>query len=102
MRFQGLLVLVLTSKIRRFFNPKVWQGVHVISFIVYYAILFQGHCSGTDSPRLWTEILYFITGPTVSFLFWRRLLPANWFAKSPGPEYSPTDYQRQRPFDKLK
>jgi sulfoxide reductase heme-binding subunit YedZ len=73
--FYILIIIVLSSYTRRFIGQRVWRMIHMISFGLFYVILYHGLRSGTDSSALWAQIIYLVTGTTAAFLFlWRFLL----------------------------
>jgi sulfoxide reductase heme-binding subunit YedZ len=73
--FYILIIIVLSNYVRRFIGQKIWQAIHMLSFVLFYVILYHGLRTGTDSSALWMQQIYLITGTAAAFLFlWRFLL----------------------------
>jgi sulfoxide reductase heme-binding subunit YedZ len=94
--FYVLLLITLSSLLRRFIGQKVWRSIHMLSFVLFYVILYHGIKAGTDSANLWVQIMYVFTGAAVTGLFlWRFLLAG----KTTAAEQTA---QRQIPSDAIK
>jgi predicted ferric reductase len=73
--FYSLIIITLSSFLRRFIHRSIWRVIHFVSFILFYVILYHGLGSGTDSSALWVKILYLVSGTSVACLaLWRFLL----------------------------
>jgi predicted ferric reductase len=73
--FYVLLLITMSSLLRRFIGQKVWRAIHMLSFVLFYVILYHGIKAGTDSANLWVQIMYIFTGAAATGLFlWRFLL----------------------------
>jgi predicted ferric reductase len=73
--FYVLIVIAVSSFLRRHINRTIWKVIHVISYILFFIILYHSIRSGTDSSTLWVRILYVISGTCVAFLgLWRLLI----------------------------
>jgi predicted ferric reductase len=73
--FYILILITLSSLLRRYISQKFWKAIHILSFVCFYIILYHGIRAGTDTANLWVQIMYIFTGASVSGLFlWRFLL----------------------------
>jgi predicted ferric reductase len=54
----GVLVLVLSSALRRYIGSKVWRALHALSFPVFILVTLHGLLAGTDSARAWGLWVY--------------------------------------------
>jgi sulfoxide reductase heme-binding subunit YedZ len=54
----GVLVLILSSALRRYIGGKVWRALHALSFPVFILVTLHGLLAGTDSARTWGLWLY--------------------------------------------
>jgi predicted ferric reductase len=71
----GGAVIVLSSVFSKFIGQKIWRVVHYLSYGLFFAILFHGLKTGTDSSIIWLQALYILTGSAAAFLLlWRLLL----------------------------
>ena len=94
--FYVLLLITLSSLLRRFIGQKIWRAIHMLSFILFYVILIHFIRAGTDTSNLWVQIMYIFTGAAATGLFlWRFLL-----AGKISPVTQTT--QRQIPEDAIK
>jgi predicted ferric reductase len=70
------LGIVLTGSfyIRPHIGQRVWRILHYLTFAAYILALAHGLMAGTDSGLKLMKLLYLITGGTVLFLIYYRLL----------------------------
>ncbi len=73
--FYGGAAVAFSSFLRKFIGQKTWRIIHYASFVLFFAVLFHGIKTGTDSSTLWMQGLYVGTGACVTFLaLWRFLV----------------------------
>jgi predicted ferric reductase len=77
------LIIALTGSfyIRRQIGPKIWRGLHYLTFVAYLLAFGHGLKVGTDSTLLMIKLMYFSTGSTILFLTYYRLLTLSSFRK---------------------
>jgi sulfoxide reductase heme-binding subunit YedZ len=86
--FYVLIIIVLSSYLKRFIGQKIWRMIHMLSFVLFYVILYHGLRSGSDTQTWWAQLMYVSTGSAAAFLFlWRFLLA--------GPAENDTSITRQ-------
>ena len=66
--------IVLSFYIRKRIGTKTWRVVHYIGFLAFAGVLVHGVTSGTDSNTLWMSIIYWVSGASVLFLTFYRVL----------------------------
>jgi sulfoxide reductase heme-binding subunit YedZ len=54
----GVLVLILSSALRRYIGGKVWRALHALSFPVFILVTLHALLAGTDSARPWGWWVY--------------------------------------------
>lgn len=70
-----LLALVgFSFYLKRVIGRNAWRLIHFLSFALFILALLHGILSGTDTTVPWVQGLYWVTGGSVLFLFWYRLL----------------------------
>jgi predicted ferric reductase len=73
--FYGLIIVMLSSFISKLIGKKTWRILHYLSYAAFFAILFHGIFSGSETQSAWTQVLYLGTGAFVAFVFlWRCLV----------------------------
>jgi cytochrome b561 len=65
-------VIALSYYVRKFIGQKVWKAIHYVSYLLFFAILFHGIMTGTDTTTAWVQWLYVATGTVVAGLFLLR------------------------------
>ena len=100
--FYLLIVVALSSYLRRFIGQKIWRIIHMISFVLFYVILYHGLRSGTDTSTWWAQTLYVVTGAGATFLFLWRFLLANLGRNEASIQNSGKEIERQSPGDAIK
>ena len=72
--FYLLGLVTFTFYIRRFITHKAWRLIHFLSFALFGMVVAHGLMSGTDSPSLWAQGVYWLAGASVLFLTFYRVL----------------------------
>lgn len=54
----GVLILTLTSYVRRHIGSKVWRSIHLLSFPLFVVTTMHGLLAGTDAHTGWAFWLY--------------------------------------------
>lgn len=74
--FYLLVLIMITSYLRRFIGKSAWRAVHLTSFVIFAISLIHGIGSGSDTSLVWGQLTYIVTGVVVVFLaLWRFLGP---------------------------
>ncbi len=71
--FYGVMIVTFSCYFRKFIGQNIWRIIHFASFGLFWAIIFHGIKTGTDTALPWVKIMYVATGTMVSFLFLLRL-----------------------------
>lgn len=69
-----LIVLVATSKARRFIGTRLWRVIHLLAFVAFALITAHGFLSGTESSLAWAKALYVASAACVAFFLGVRLI----------------------------
>ncbi len=69
-----LIILVVTSKARRFIGLRLWRAIHLLAFVAFALLTAHGLAAGTDSGTIWARLLYIGTVTLVVFFFAVRVL----------------------------
>ena len=72
--FYGWAFLVASFYLRRHIGQKTWRILHYLSFIVYLGAMVHGLVSGTDASQPWAQGFYWLTGGSLLFLFFYRVV----------------------------
>ena len=73
----ALLVVLMSSWLRRFISHRLWRGLHYTSFGVFVLVTLHGLLSGSDSGLGWLRSIYFAALASMLFLTVMRLaIPA--------------------------
>ncbi len=73
--FYILIIVMLSSIASKLIGKKAWRIMHYLAYAAFFAILFHGIRSGTETQFGWTQTLYVVTGAIVVFMFlWRFLI----------------------------
>ncbi|MBI5842365.1 MAG: hypothetical protein HZB19_19940 [Chloroflexi bacterium] len=87
-------IVAASFYIRPMIGQKFWRFLHYASFAMYILGLFHSIFSGTDSGADWSLKFYWITGGSLLFMFFIRIIGSvldNLFpAKKPAPASRPT------------
>lgn len=67
-----LLLVLLTTFLRRLFKPTVWRALHQASFFAWLAALAHGLGTGFDGNTVWAQSFYGITAVVVLVLWIRH------------------------------
>jgi predicted ferric reductase len=67
-------VVVASFYVRKRLGNAAWRAIHFLSFTTFILALFHGLQSGTDSPAVWAQIIYWATGASVLLMTIYRAL----------------------------
>jgi predicted ferric reductase len=67
-------IVALSFYIRPLIGQKTWKAVHYLSFLMYVMGLSHGLFSGTDTATNWAQSYYWISGGSLLFLFFMRIV----------------------------
>ena len=76
----GMVLLSLSSWIRRWIPYKLWRNVHYVSFLMFVLVTAHGILAGSDAGEPWANAVYVGTGASVAFMALMRI-----FAGKPAP-----------------
>ena len=62
-----LIVLIITSKARRFIGLRLWRVIHLLAFVAFGLITAHGFLAGTESPLPWAKAMYVAAAALVAF-----------------------------------
>jgi len=85
-------IVALTFYIRSLIGQRTWRAIHYLSFAMYMMGLFHGIFSGTDVDTPWVQNYYWISGGSLLFLFFSRMIGAiseRLFPNRPNPRPTP-------------
>ena len=74
--FYVWLIVTLSFYIRPMIGQKTWRLLHYTSLAMYLMGLFHGLFSGTDVNAPWAQTYYWISGGSLLFLFFGRIMGA--------------------------
>ena len=69
-------LLIGSFYVRKWISQRVWRAFHYTGFVAYVIALVHAILLGSDSGQLWVEALYLVTGGSVLFLTYYRILTA--------------------------
>jgi len=69
-----VIILVATSKLRRFIGVRLWRIIHLLSFTTFALLTAHGLAAGTDSGEPWARGLYVAAVTLVAFFLALRLI----------------------------
>ena len=69
-----LMLLVVTSKARRFIGLRLWRAIHLLAFIAFGLITAHGFLAGTESPLPWAKFMYVAAATLVAFFAGVRII----------------------------
>jgi predicted ferric reductase len=67
-------VVVLSFYVRKRLGNAAWRAIHFLTYTGFILVLFHGLRSGTDSPALWAQVIYWATGVSVMVMTLYRIL----------------------------
>ncbi len=70
----ALLIVLVSSWLRRFTSRSFWRGLHYASFAVFVLVTLHGLLSGSDSGLGWMRSIYFAASASMLFLTAMRLV----------------------------
>ncbi|MGZ3582392.1 MAG: ferric reductase-like transmembrane domain-containing protein [Ktedonobacterales bacterium] len=76
----GMMLLLLSSWIRRWIPYRIWRSLHYVSFLMFVLVTAHGFFAGSDAGEPWAVALYTGTGASVVFMSLMRI-----FAGKPAP-----------------
>ena len=62
-----LIVLIITSKARRFIGLRLWRVIHLLAFVAFGLITAHGFLAGTESSLPWARAMYVAAAALVAF-----------------------------------
>jgi predicted ferric reductase len=68
------LIVALSFYVRSMIGQKTWRTLHYLSFALYIMGLLHGLFSGTDSTDNWAQWYYWISGGSLLFLLFHRIV----------------------------
>ena len=71
--FYLILLLVVTSLIRKKISIKLWRKIHYTSLLTYWIFVLHGITSGSDSKELWMQLIYGVSVTLVTVMFLYRI-----------------------------
>lgn len=72
--FYTLAIVGLSFYVRRHIGHHAWRVLHYLSFVVFVLAIGHGLWSGTDSGATWARSVYWMSGGSVLFLTWFRVV----------------------------
>jgi sulfoxide reductase heme-binding subunit YedZ len=69
-----LIIISLSFLARRWIGYRAWRTLHYANFAIYVGALVHGMYTGTDSPTLWADAIYFFSAATVLGLVLYRIV----------------------------
>lgn len=69
-----LIILVVTSKARRFIGLLLWRAIHLLAFVAFALITAHGFLAGSESSLAWAKILYIASAGVVAFFTGYRII----------------------------
>jgi predicted ferric reductase len=85
----GLVILWLSSWLRRYISHTSWRALHYTSFVVFLLVTLHGVLAGSDSSLSWMLLIYLGASASVILMGLIRLL---WV-----PEQPPTAFNHHQP-----
>lgn len=70
----ALVVVLVSSWLRRLLSHQVWRGLHYVTFAVFVLVSLHGLLSGSDSGLTWLRSIYFAALASMLFLTAMRLV----------------------------
>lgn len=69
-----LILLVVTSKARRFIGLRLWRVIHLLAFVAFGLITAHGFLAGTESTLPWAKVIYVTAAALVAFFTGVRII----------------------------
>jgi len=69
-----LILLVVTSKARRFIGLRLWRVIHLLAFVAFGLITAHGFLAGTESTLPWAKVIYVTAAALVAFFTGVRIV----------------------------
>lgn len=87
----GLVVVLVSSWLRRRISYRVWRRLHFVSFVTFVLVTLHGLLAGSDASEPWMRAVYFGASAAVGFLVLLRLLPL--LRRAPSTEEAAPDQE---------
>lgn len=71
--FYLIMLLVVTSLIRKKISIKLWRKIHYTSLLTYWIFVLHAITSGSDSKELWMQLIYGASVTLVTIMFLYRI-----------------------------
>jgi predicted ferric reductase len=68
------ILLVGSFYVRKQLGGKTWRLIHYSSFLMFALVTIHGLVSGTDSHTVWANAIYWISGGSLLFLLYYRIM----------------------------
>lgn len=75
--FYMYTLILISFYIKRQIGPKIWRGLHYLTFLTYLLATAHAIFAGTDTRAMPVQTMYFISAAGVLFLTYYRLLSVN-------------------------
>lgn len=66
--------IVISFYLRKRIGTKAWRFIHYIGFLTFAGALVHGVTSGTDTGSPWMTVIYWVSGASVLFMTFYRVL----------------------------
>ena len=83
-------VVNLSFYVRKRIGKKAWHWIHFASYASFLGAMAHGILSGTDSPTVWAQVSYWVSGASLLFLTVYRVLIVRFPASAPKSKRSDT------------
>jgi methionine sulfoxide reductase heme-binding subunit len=70
----GLVIVLLSSWLRRYIKHTTWRTLHYISFVVFLLVTLHGVLAGSDSGQPWMIVVYLLASLAVGLMTLIRVL----------------------------
>ncbi len=88
------IILILTSQLRRkIVSVKTWRTIHYASFLFYIMFLGHGIFAGSDTDKVWMQLIYGTSATLVLSLLMLRIFGKKHFLPKPIIPQAKTDVQ---------
>jgi predicted ferric reductase len=84
------ILVTVTFYLRKRVTKNSWRTIHLLSYTAFLFALVHGITSGTDSGATWIQLMYWVAGGSLLFLFLYRLLGGVFKTKAHGRVTSAT------------
>ncbi len=78
------IILIATSQLRRkIVSVKLWRKIHYVSFLFYLMFLGHGIFAGSDTDKVWMQVIYGLSVTMVTSLVLLRIFGKKYFLPKP-------------------